>query len=232
MVSDIVKTVWDMENAEATLQRSRKSRLLLLEEAGEGDCVDGCDGQWRLCAQEILEKNYIGVELFCTAVNTLSLCDRGKNSNLLLTGPTNGRKSFLLNPLKVIYRTFCNPAMGTFAWLGVENAKCILLKDFRWSAQIIPWHDLLLMLEGDVVHVPVPKTHYSTNICLQKDTLIFATGKGPLIYIKNGVIDQQETYMMSSRWRISKLHHQIPREAQREILPCQRCFCQLIMGRT
>lgn len=46
VISDIVKTAWDMENAEATLQRSRKSRMLLLEEAGERNCVDGCDGQW------------------------------------------------------------------------------------------------------------------------------------------------------------------------------------------
>ena len=51
MVSDIVKTAWDMENADATLQRSRKSRMLLLEEAGQGDCVHGCDGHWRLCAE-------------------------------------------------------------------------------------------------------------------------------------------------------------------------------------
>lgn len=46
VISDIVKTAWDMENAEATLQRSRKSRMLLLEEAGERNCVDGCHGQW------------------------------------------------------------------------------------------------------------------------------------------------------------------------------------------
>ena len=50
VVSDIVKTAWDIENPDATLQRSRKSRMLLLGEAGEGDCVNGCDGQWRLCA--------------------------------------------------------------------------------------------------------------------------------------------------------------------------------------
>ena len=231
VVSDIVKTAWDMENADATLQRSRKSRMLLLEEAGEGDCVDGCDGQWLLCAEEILEENGIGVELFRTAVNELLLRGRGKNRNLLLTGPTNCGKSFLLNPLKVVYRTFCNPATGTFAWVGVENAECILLNDFRWSAQIIPWHDLLLMLEGDVVHLPAPKTHYSTDICLQRDTPIFATGKGPLIYVKNGVIDQQETDMMSSRWRILKLHHQISREAQREIPPCRTCFSKLVVGR-
>ena len=79
------------------------------------------------------------------------------------------------------------------------------------------------MLEGNVVHLPAPKTHYSTDICLQRDTPILATGKGPLIYVKNGVTEQQETDMMSSRWRILKLHHQVPREAQREIPPCRKC---------
>ena len=100
--------------------------MLLLEEAREGDCVDGCDGQWRLCAEEILENNGIDVELFRTAVNELLLHGRGKNRSLLVTAPTNCGKSFLLNPLKVIYRTFCNPATGLFAWVGVENAECIL----------------------------------------------------------------------------------------------------------
>ena len=47
--------------------------MLLLEEEGEGDCVDGCNGQWRLFAKEILDENGIGVGLFCTAVNELLL---------------------------------------------------------------------------------------------------------------------------------------------------------------
>ena len=73
VISDVVKTAWDMENAKATLQCSRKSRMLLLEEAGDRHCVDGCDGQWRLCAEEILEENGIGAGLFCTVVNELLL---------------------------------------------------------------------------------------------------------------------------------------------------------------
>ena len=122
--------------------------------------------------------------------------------------------------------------MGMFAQVGVENAECILSNDFRWSAPIIPWHDLLLMLEGDVVHLLMPKTHYPTDICLQRNTPIFATGKGPLIYVKNRVVNQQEMDMMSSRWRIFKLHCQVSCEAQQEIPPCQRCFSKLILGGT
>ena len=29
--------------------------------------------------------------------------------------------------------------------VGIENAEFIFPNDFRWSAQLIPWHDLLLM---------------------------------------------------------------------------------------
>ena len=113
------------------------------------------------------------------AVKDLLLHGRGKNRNLLLTGPTNCGKSFLLNPLKVIYQTFCNPATGTFAWVGVGRAECILLNDFRWSLQIIPWHDLLLMLEGDVaIYQRQRPIILPTSVC--KETLqSLPQGKAP-----------------------------------------------------
>ena len=83
--------------------------------------------------------------------------------------------------------------------VGVDKVECILVNDFRWSSHIIPWHDLLLMLESDVVHLPAPKTHFAKDICLQRDTPIFARGKSRLIYIKNCVVDQRETDMMFSQ---------------------------------
>ena len=39
------------------------------------------------------------------------------------------------------------------------------------------WHDLLLRLKGDVVHLPAPKTHFAKDISLTSDTRIFCTGK-------------------------------------------------------
>ena len=47
--------------------------MLLLEEEGEGNCVDGCSCQWQLFAEEILDENGIGVGLFRTTVNKLLL---------------------------------------------------------------------------------------------------------------------------------------------------------------
>jgi hypothetical protein len=42
---------------------------------------------------------------------------------------------------------------------------------------MIPWRDLLLLLEGQPVHFPTPKNHYKDDIYLTRDTPIFATGK-------------------------------------------------------
>ena len=99
----------------------------------------------------------------------------------MITGSANCGKTFLLDPLTLIFDTFCNPASGSFAWVGVQNAECIFLNDFRWLPQVIPWHDLLLMLEGHVVHLPAPKTHFAKDISLTSDTPIFCTGKHRLV---------------------------------------------------
>ena len=71
------------------------------------------------------------------------------------------------------------------------------------------------MFEGQVVHLPAPKTHYTKDIVFEKDTPIFCTGKQPFIYIKNGVIDQRETEMMSVRWKIFQFNVQIGQNDQK-----------------
>ncbi|CAH3186635.1 unnamed protein product [Porites lobata] len=88
---------------------------------------------------------------------TTGECGRGKYRNIFIYGDTNCGKSFILAPLKVIYKTFCNPATGSFAWLGAEDAEVIFLNDFRWHPKIIAWADFLQALEGDTVHLPTPK---------------------------------------------------------------------------
>ena len=40
-----------------------------------------------------------------------------------------------------------------------------------------------------MVHLPAPKTHDARDIVFEKDTPIFSTGKQPIIYMKNGVIN-------------------------------------------
>ncbi len=157
-VDEALAVAKEFSEAEAKFLRSKKSRIQLLHEAREGNCIEGCDGAWLEAALKALRNNGIAVETFCTALYIALKKGRGKYRNIFIHGPANSGKTFILSPLKVIYETFCNPATGTFAWLGAEEAEVIFLNDFRWSQAIIAWADLLQALEGDTVHLPAPKT--------------------------------------------------------------------------
>ena len=128
---------------------------------------------------------------------------------MYLKAPSNCGKTFLLNPLTNIYNTFCNPASTTFAWVGAEEAEVLFLNNFRWSANIIPWYDLLLLLEGHEVHLPEPKTHYRCDFSLKGDTPIFCTAKEEISFVHAGVLDERETKMMHVCWRVFAFSLQI-----------------------
>ena len=200
VINHIITTTWDMLNAEAKLARSKNTCMELLREVAENACIENCQGRWLRCAKEVLAANGIELRLFANAIYTLLEKGRGKYRNLMLVGPANCGKTFLLKPLNVIYDTFTNPASGTFAWIGVEKKECIFLNDFRWNDKIIPWHDLLLLLEGEPVHFSAPKSHFSDDILLHADTPVFATSKHRLTYVRAGTIDERETEMMSVRY--------------------------------
>jgi len=229
-VDEALAVGWEMEEAEKKLERSKLSRTdILYREMGK-ECVDGCGRRWLHMAEDILQRNNIQKLEFAEAVRNLLKNGRGKYRNILLKGPANCGKTFLLNPLNVVFRTFTNPATTTFAWVGAAEAEVLFLNDFRWSPQIIPWHDLLLLLEGQEVHLPAPKTHYKQDISFKGDTPIFCTAKDELSYVRGGVLDQRETEMMRVRWVVYSLYSQIPEEEQVSVPACSRCFSELIFS--
>jgi len=219
---------WEMEDSEAKLERGSKSRLEILSTFLKEPCVDTCGGQWQLCAENVLERNGISKRVFCMAIHQLLEHGRGKHRNLLITGPANCAKTFMLLPLTKIYNSFSNPATSTFAWVGADEAQIMFLNDFRWCQQIIAWHDLLLLLEGELVHLPAPKTHFSRDLVISGTIPIFATSKQQLIYIKGSMMDDRETEMMAVRWRHFIFHSQISEGEQKKISPCGHCFAKMI----
>ena len=89
---------------------------------------------------------------------------------------------------------------------------------------------MLLLLEGQPVHLSAPKTHYAQDNVFDKDTRIFCTSKSEILSIKNGVLDEKETEMMAVRWRVFSLHAQIPEAEQvHDVNPCPRCFAEFIL---
>jgi len=226
----LITTTWEMENVKVELERKAKTRMELLREFTKEPCVEGCERQWLSFALSTLHSNKFKVGEFSSAVRQLLQLGRGKHRNILLTGPANCGKSFLLNPLTVIYRCFTNPAQNTFAWIGAENAEVIYLNDFRYSEKLMPWNNLLQLLEGAEVRLAAPKNHSPEDIKFTKDTPIFATSISAIRKYVAGTVHEGETEMMACRWKHFKFTHQLTESEIKEIKPCPRCFTSLIFS--
>ena len=86
--------------------------------------------------------------------------------NIMIIGPANCAKTFLLSPLRKIFNTFSNPANDKYSWLEA--------KTLRWKSEMIAWKELLLLLAGQTVHLRSPKNPYSSDICIDSDVPIVA----------------------------------------------------------
>lgn len=229
VVEEVIATAWEMEEASEVLERSKLSRVEILEKALDNPCDENCNGQWLQCTKQLLTWNDVSADIFSKAVRNLLEKGRGKHRNILIKGPANTGKTFLLNPITVVFKSFSNPATSTFAWVWAEKAEVIFLNDFRWNSQVIQWHDFLLMLEGQPVHLPAPKSHFSKDLEFVADTPIFCTTKHDFVCVKAGVIDERETEMLAVRWHSFQFRKQIAQRDQITVPSCARCFAELIL---
>ena len=116
-----------MKRLEATseqIQRASISGMDLIEEAYQkDDCV--CEGQWLACANQVLVSNGVHPYVFADRVRTLLSKGRGKLRNVIIVGPANCGKAFLLRPFEIIFKTFLNPANDKHGWVGANKAEVI-----------------------------------------------------------------------------------------------------------
>ena len=186
--------------------------------------------EWYECARQVLQLNSINPFVFADAMRQLLEHGRGKFRNLLIVGPANCGKTFLLKPLEIIFWAFTSPANDKYAWVGADQAEVIVLQDFRWSSKLICWKDLLLLLEGENVKLPSPKNQFATDVCINTDIPVFATSKAKIEFVgKYNTRDDRETEMMDVRWKIFEFTHRIPQVDQKIITPCPRCFTELVL---
>lgn len=229
-LSDLIENVWRIENATALLERENKPRMELIHTSLKIECATGCERQWLQCALEVLHLKRINKYVFAAAVREALVLGRGKHRNIIIVGPTNCAKTFMLKPLEIIFKVFCNPANDKYAWISADQAELILLQDFRWSSELISWQNLLLLLEGETVKLPSPKNQFATDICINTDVPIFSTSKAPIEYVgKFNSRDDKETEMMSVRWKVFSFYHQFSENEQKQVVPCARCFSELVV---
>ena len=124
-----------------------------------------------------------------------------------------------------------NPANDKYAWVGSKKAKVFLLNDFRWSKDMIPWHDTLLFLEGETAKLPAPKNISCEDIVISTDVAIFATSKS-LIEHRDpyNVNDDREIDTIAARWKNYRFHQHFSPQEKKNLTSCPRSFEKLVLS--
>lgn len=238
--ADLISTVWNIEEAGFELEREKKSRLEILGEAKLKPCDidietgEECNGSWLASALETLSHNEITRKHFSELVLKNLVHGRGKGRNLMICGPTNCAKSFLLLPLTKIFKCFMTPSGGTYNWVEAPQKELIFLNDIRYEVdgekRIMPWNMFLNLLEGVTVNISMPKNFYSKDFEWSERQPIFATADKPIMRIRNGTLDEGETQQMAQRWQIITFKHQyLGDKVNYNLVCCGSCFAKLIL---
>ena len=131
-LSDLFASTKWLEAATERIQRASMSRMDLIGKAYQkDDCV--CEGQWLTCANQVMVSNGVHPHVFADRVRTLLSKRSGKLRNVIIFGPANCGKTFLLCPLEIIFKTFSNPANDKYGWVGAGKAEVIFLNHFCWN---------------------------------------------------------------------------------------------------
>jgi len=184
-LSDLIQTAWKLHDAPTVVLREQMDRMQVILTNLDRECIPGCNGVWMESAWEVLSNNSINIYVFADAIRQCLQKGRKKANNLMLTGPTNCGKSFLLNPIELMFKCFVNPAAGRYAWVGLDECEMAYLNDLRWSEELIKWNDFLLLLEGQTVHLPRPKNQFATDLVIERENKLpfFATSKAPIQFV-------------------------------------------------
>ena len=212
-LNDLIENTWKMNNAKASIEREKTTRMEILMNCQSENCVDGCEMVWYECARQVLQLNSINSFVFADAMRDLLARGKGKFRNVLIVGPANCGKTLLLKPLEIIFWAFMDPENDKYAWVSADQPEMIVLQDFKWSSELICWKDFLHLLEGENVKLPSPKNQFATDVCINTDIPIFATSKAKIDFVG-------KRKMMGVRWNIFEFTHRIPQADQKIITPC------------
>ena len=102
-LNELIQQTWKLKNASIILERKKQCQMDIIPEAAAGQCVQGCEGMWLKCAEEVLYYNKVHPILYA-AVRELLTLGRGK-----------------LKPLLLLFDTFSNPAADKYAWVGADK---------------------------------------------------------------------------------------------------------------
>ena len=163
-------------------------------------------------ARQVLQLNSINPYAFSDTIKNLLARGRGKIRNMTFRPPNYG-KTFLLKPLRIIFRAFINPENGKYVWVGAYQADLIVSQDFRWSSELIYSNVSLLFLEGKNVKLTSPKNQCNKDVCINADIHIFVSNKAKIEHVgKHSTHDNKKHMSFTTEYykKAKKVQHLVP----------------------
>ena len=124
-----------------------------------------------------------------------------------------------MKTFRQIFKLFCNTSVDKYAWVSAYKAECIFIANVPWSSDFIASKELRLLLE---CHCKITnlQNKYAPDVCIQSD----APGW-------NNTIDSNESDLITQKWNVLIIYHQISKEERKEIPFCVSCFSKFeILG--
>ena len=94
---------WKMQNASSAIAQEQTKQIDIICGYLMRGCYPSCDKLWYKSTTEVLSNNKIHPIVYTIALHELIIHGRKKFPNILILGPTNCRKTFLLKPLEQIF---------------------------------------------------------------------------------------------------------------------------------
>lgn len=100
----VKKPGWAHSDAASDLKHQNKSRVDMIREAGDGNCVDTCDGLWLRCADEVFVNNKIHSIVCATALRDFNWFTERKTQTCNFNDrATNCAKTFMFKLLELLF---------------------------------------------------------------------------------------------------------------------------------
>ena len=163
----LLDDIWRWESIDVAVSIAYQTLPQALDAAMTRPCV--CGGSWARFAAYALGSNHIDVSALCRAVLHALKEGRSPSSPIVtLTGVSGGEgKSFFLKGLAAVVgpeQVFWTPTHPNFPLHGLEEAKLVILDEFRFLTSVVPIATQCLWFDGSAVQISKPQTgHGSTS---------------------------------------------------------------------
>ena len=157
----LIDDIWKWESIDSAVDVANQTLLQQLNAATSKPC--SCGGRWSRFAAYALGMNRVDVPALCKSVLHV-LCEGRSPNSLIVTlaGESGGEgKSFFIKGLAAVVGTanvFWTPTHPNFPLHGLEDAKIVILDEFRFLTSVVPLATQCLWFDGSAVSIAKPQT--------------------------------------------------------------------------